>query len=94
MLKIKPRPFVLFIGDFARIILDEWVEKYDRNKAKQVNEVAHVPHAGGHLSADKVDFSSIVAVDCRDVVRVDALIVDHSEEDVSKTCASDDDSID
>ena len=79
---------------FGHIIADHGVDQASPNRPKSKYQIPHNSHTVGNPSCDIVKISTIVPPDTRDILRVEALNIDHSEENVTKTSSDDDDTID
>ena len=79
---------------FGHIIADHGVDQASPNRPKSKYQIPHNSHTVGNPSCDIVKISTIVPPDTRDILRVEALNIDHSEENVTETSSDDDDTID
>lgn len=78
----------------GHVIADHGVEQASPNRPKPKDQISHNPHGVGDPPCDKIEVSTIVPAYTGDVLRIEALDIEHSEEDMTKTSSHDDDTID
>ena len=79
---------------FGHIIADHWIDQASPDRSKSKYQISHNSHAVGNSPCDVVEISTVVPPDTRDILRVEALNIDHSKENVTETSSNDDDTID
>lgn len=93
MLEIQPCPFMSLLDDLIRIVLDKRIKQAYSHVSQRKDKDSHIPHTKRHFSAYKVYLSTIETIFSLDILWIDALVIDHPEEDVAETSPSDDQTI-
>jgi hypothetical protein len=87
VLKINHSPLLLFLNVLQRVLPYRRVNQGHGDGARHQHHYRHLAHAGRHLAGNEVQLVAVVAVLGAQVVRVAALGVEQSEEDVAQTRA-------
>ena len=94
MLEVQFSPLVLLIDVLIGIETPQRVEKGSSQHPQDKHHKTHLSHAIGHLSTDAIQISTKISLLYDQVIRIDALIVEHTEKGLAKASADDDDTID
>ena len=93
MFEVQFSPLVLLIDVLIGIETCQRVEKGSSQRPQHKHHQTHLSHAIGHLSTDAIQLSTKISILYDLVIRIDAQIVEHTEEGLAKASADDDDTI-
>ena len=79
---------------FGYVIADHRIDQTSSYSPKPKNQIPHNSHTVGNSSRDVVEISTVVPSYTGDVLGVETLNVDHSEENVTETSSNDYDTVD